>query len=321
MDLAIFNSRLIHIDNAKEGVLYLCPECKAELTIKRGDFRRHHFAHKSLTGCQGNHESFLHKLAKRIIKESKGLVLPDFTNGKRNIKSQYVRFDLILDEVGKGSTVVDLLAKVGNKELAIEIKFSHGVDEIKKHKFKSMKLAVLEIDLNGYNGLYTTGGLREYLIDGQLGKKWVNNPRYPAASEIVRIPRYSDYPDQHQEEKTLSSLNPDFVKRLRYKPSFIPEFMELKASEEGKVFCLKEYHNSNLASKAKSAATINTSTSSAPGNSILSPLGIVPERLIGTNSSDSNQGSMVFQEECDECPFFGGRFKSLVKCSAHLKLE
>lgn len=64
------NKQLVHIDDAKKGEKYTCPNCGAELLLKISRIpegqkyhRRNHYAHK---GNSDNHcsESFLHKLFK-----------------------------------------------------------------------------------------------------------------------------------------------------------------------------------------------------------------------------------------------------------------
>lgn len=58
---------LVHIDNAEKGRRYYCVGCGAEMKVKEGSERRKHFAH-----INGNPtcESYLHKLAKRRIREA-----------------------------------------------------------------------------------------------------------------------------------------------------------------------------------------------------------------------------------------------------------
>jgi len=67
---------LVHIDQAKKGEKYTCPNCNAELSLRIGKIpegqkyhKRNHFAHK---GNSNNHcsESFLHKLFKEKCRKS-----------------------------------------------------------------------------------------------------------------------------------------------------------------------------------------------------------------------------------------------------------
>ena len=58
---------IVHIDNARQGILYRCLQCGNEMIPKKGDINIHHFAHKIECVCNG--ESYLHKLAKLKFKE------------------------------------------------------------------------------------------------------------------------------------------------------------------------------------------------------------------------------------------------------------
>lgn len=58
---------LVHIDNAEKGRRYYCVGCGAEMIVKEGSERCKHFAHESDSPTC---ESYLHKLAKRRIREA-----------------------------------------------------------------------------------------------------------------------------------------------------------------------------------------------------------------------------------------------------------
>jgi len=47
----------IHIDDAKTGEHYKCPECKQRATARKGEVYRHHFSHYGQTKC-GFYDSF-----------------------------------------------------------------------------------------------------------------------------------------------------------------------------------------------------------------------------------------------------------------------
>jgi Competence protein CoiA-like family len=56
---------------AEKGIAYVCPDCKKDLILKKGEILRHHFAHKSsVTPCtyyDRPTESQMHKEAKHLI--------------------------------------------------------------------------------------------------------------------------------------------------------------------------------------------------------------------------------------------------------------
>lgn len=64
------NGNTVYPKNANKCDKYICPECKADLILRQGDIRTHHFAHKSYeTKCNYyNRESQTHMDAKELLK-------------------------------------------------------------------------------------------------------------------------------------------------------------------------------------------------------------------------------------------------------------
>lgn len=50
------NGNLVEIDEVRPNKKYFCPCCGAELVVKRGDIRVHHFSHRSLSDCDSFYE-------------------------------------------------------------------------------------------------------------------------------------------------------------------------------------------------------------------------------------------------------------------------
>ena len=59
--------RLVSADDANRDEQHYCPNCGKAVTLRRGDVRKAHFAHRSGTDCKP--ESVIHKIAKRLIGE------------------------------------------------------------------------------------------------------------------------------------------------------------------------------------------------------------------------------------------------------------
>lgn len=62
-----FDGQWVHIDNAKHGYSYYCPECDSPFVARLGSIKTHHFAHKPnyIGICTG--ESGYHSLAKQLL--------------------------------------------------------------------------------------------------------------------------------------------------------------------------------------------------------------------------------------------------------------
>lgn len=57
-------------ENSRNIGQFFCLDCGGEMIPKIGNIREHHFAHKAITGCTGDGETYLHRFAKKRIKEA-----------------------------------------------------------------------------------------------------------------------------------------------------------------------------------------------------------------------------------------------------------
>ena len=65
------DGRIVSIDDVPRKTRGVkCPGCEAELVVRKGDERRHHFAHPSAgNGCGGGGEGYLHETVKLLMAE------------------------------------------------------------------------------------------------------------------------------------------------------------------------------------------------------------------------------------------------------------
>ena len=112
------DGEIIHISEVNSGILQncLCPKCGSILIAKKGDIRKHHFAHYNYENCQGEQETALHLLAKEILYQEKCVCLPYLQdNQDKNIKS-FVHVALEVRVVG---LIFDALGHSENEKLAL----------------------------------------------------------------------------------------------------------------------------------------------------------------------------------------------------------
>lgn len=143
------DGEIIHISEVNSGILQncLCPKCGSILIAKKGDIRKHHFAHYNYENCQGAQETALHLLAKEILYQEKCVCLPCIQDDQDiNIKS----FDLVTLEVREAGLVFDALGYAENEKLAIEIKVTHEIDDRKRQIVVDHGIQMIEIDLSDY---------------------------------------------------------------------------------------------------------------------------------------------------------------------------
>lgn len=160
------NQRLVNVKEATKGEEYLCPHCGGVMIPKQGTKRRWHFAHKGDTGVC-SYESYLHKLAKKRIRECflseepfyiellQGAICPvkECPVGISEKCSYPKCFDLkeyydCCEEEGSiGDFRADLLLrhseKIDRKPILIEIWVSHKCTEEKRksgHKIIEVKI-------------------------------------------------------------------------------------------------------------------------------------------------------------------------------------
>ena len=80
--------KAVHISEVRRGrwADAMCAECGDKLIARKGDQRRHHFAHATDKECLG--ESNLHRYAKQLIAKEKKLKLPFVWPKNKNPKNK-----------------------------------------------------------------------------------------------------------------------------------------------------------------------------------------------------------------------------------------
>jgi hypothetical protein len=133
------------------------------LTAVKGHVRQHHFRHTVELECEGAAESAIHRAAKQMLQERKQLNLPEYRIEAAFLDSQEGRhcaaeivappgklavFDSVEEEVSLHGMRADLLAIEGTRQLIIEIRFRHPVDDEKRAKIVAANISAIEIDLS-----------------------------------------------------------------------------------------------------------------------------------------------------------------------------
>ena len=145
----VIDGDIVHISEVNSGILQncLCPKCGSILIAKKGDIRKHHFAHYNYENCQGAQETALHLLAKEILYQEKCVYLP-YSGDTQDVDIK--SFDDVSLEVREFGLVFDALGCVENDKLAIEIKVTHAIDDRKRQVVTDYKIQMIEIDLSDY---------------------------------------------------------------------------------------------------------------------------------------------------------------------------
>lgn len=183
-DFAYRDGKIVTIEEVNSGLECncICPNCNSKLIAKKGKIKKHHFAHYEKNECEGYGESLLHIAAKEILKNSNYIFLPEYdikTGIYENLNKYYYNNAVL--EQKKSEIIPDVILNFGdNREIFVEITFTHGVDNEKISKIKSLEVSTLEIDINEIlKELYRVDKLINYeclkkiILEENTGKKWV----------------------------------------------------------------------------------------------------------------------------------------------------
>lgn len=145
----MLDGELTHISEVDSGLIEncLCPKCGSFLIAKKGDVRKHHFAHYNFENCLGAQETAIHLLAKEILLHERCISLVSNTNKDIN---NLISFDAVSLEVREHGLVYDAVGYKGDYCLAIEIKVTHEVDSRKREIVINQGIRMIEIDLASY---------------------------------------------------------------------------------------------------------------------------------------------------------------------------
>ena len=180
------NGELAHISEVNNGLQCgcSCPACGTVLIARQGKVREHHFAHANGAECAQAVETAQHLAAKEIIAEHRQMVLPaveiEFPSStwRRGI-AQERRYEIESVDVERklGAIIPDVVVRVRDRPLLVEVKVTHGVDDQKLKKIRELGLSCIEIDLSGIERDLSRENLQEVIVDDGASKRWVHNVR------------------------------------------------------------------------------------------------------------------------------------------------
>jgi phosphatidylserine/phosphatidylglycerophosphate/cardiolipin synthase-like enzyme len=220
-------NHLVHVREVERGLACQCRcvVCEEPLVARQGSVREHHFAHASnREPCDSSHESLLHRYAKQVIVQARGLVAPMTPAvahflGISDTSSPDLLHALssVQEEVMIGTIKPDLLVVTpGGIQVAVEIAYSSFCDLIKVAAFESLNLPALEIDL----GIHLKSGIRDNRTRGKvaefLKEKATSGSRLSVVSAYFTIYAYEALSDQLDGIESLQFLfgEPKFIQTL-----------------------------------------------------------------------------------------------------------
>lgn len=171
-----------------------CPGCGADLIIRQGKKRRH-FAHYRAVGSAHCVESAIHGAAIQVLLESNWLQVPEkFVSagmmteaGYRHAKfkvvkpARKIRFDSCRREQTfygpNGRTIrADVVGFRAERQMLVEMCFTHAVDEKKLETIRAIGLPAIEINLFDLDLDAGFDGVRQRVLEDTVFKEWLFHP-------------------------------------------------------------------------------------------------------------------------------------------------
>lgn len=179
------SNRFVHVSEVERGLACdcRCAVCGEPVIARQGELREHHFAHSSnAEPCASSYESDLHRFAKRVIIEARGLVVPvtpaasqALGFGGRLDPSILLACTDIEEEVAVGERRPDLLAATtAGVTVAIEVAYSSFCSAEKCQAYEQLQLPALEIDLRSFTpNAFDVVKVKHAILEGVEGKAWL----------------------------------------------------------------------------------------------------------------------------------------------------
>lgn len=168
-------NQLVHIDSVQHGgaCQCCCPHCQAPLYAKNGgQIREHHFAHSHGHYCEGVCETALHLLAKQIILEQGGIMLPESED--KNKPQGFVELKNIKveqwDDTFRIKPDVEGIMNDGRR-IIIECLVTHKVNDKKYNIIIDNNLLCIEIDLKWLE--LNKESLKKFLTQETNDRRWI----------------------------------------------------------------------------------------------------------------------------------------------------
>ena len=187
------DEKLIHISDAVSGLECgcQCPACGTSLIARKGDVRRHHFAHQQGQDARSCLETVLHLYAKQVVAEQHKVLLPDTylsvekKDDARTLHQKHIyetgvmaKFTQVSLEVARDSYRADAVGFLeGFGEIDIEIRVTHEVDQEKREKVRAINKPMIEIDLSTLSRDASPEDILEAVLY-TAPREWIFNPFY-----------------------------------------------------------------------------------------------------------------------------------------------
>lgn len=189
--IGVKDGRCVGIEDVPSGLACgcVCAACGQPLVARKGSVRAHHFSHAAGNDCHTTGETALHLAAKQILQDRSELWLPDFKGSLTEwcteslqwspmwdklrgwatgtiFEARKVTADSVRVEATLGDIRPDIVFAYKQRQLLVEVRVSHEVDEKKRRRLRAKKLACVEIDLSKTPRDIALSELAEMVVGG-----------------------------------------------------------------------------------------------------------------------------------------------------------
>lgn len=186
------SGRMIDIKEAARGLACdcVCPSCGGRLVARKGSLRAWHFAHApGQSVCADGPETALHRTAKEIVAEWKTFTLHARTvvetledrfgverHEEEGLPAEtFVVRDARIEAALAGLRPDLLLWGDDDRQLAVEIRVTHRVDEVKQRRLQRKQIQTVELDLSALpREALDRAGLSNAIAEAQ--QRWIYHP-------------------------------------------------------------------------------------------------------------------------------------------------
>ncbi|MHC1694002.1 MAG: topoisomerase DNA-binding C4 zinc finger domain-containing protein [Eubacteriales bacterium] len=179
---------LVSIESVKSGLACecICAACGRLMEARKGNVRRHHFAHVSNYDCLYGYEISIYKAFYSILTEMKSLLLPaavlQFNSNKKDEIVKHEVLQLFTDVTFNCYEDIYppiLICYVDEKKLQLILDFDNYYSSEDLQAFKQIAkdndISSLIIHISEVNNLNTLDELKPYITANPYSKEWIYN--------------------------------------------------------------------------------------------------------------------------------------------------
>lgn len=196
----LLDGQIVTVNEVERGLACncVCPACGHPLEAHKGKVRvSPYFSHYRGAECGAAYETALHLLAKDVLEKERRLLLPElkvtsdrsivrvgtFAETETIVKPWYrMKFDEVFVEKSLGDIIPDVCLTKSGRNLFVEIRVTHKVDDAKLAKIRERNIATIEYDFSAASRILTREDIRRVLIETYVARglgrgAWLYHPK------------------------------------------------------------------------------------------------------------------------------------------------